>query len=53
VIVFAMMIAFGTKSIGALFRELTRVELWARRITGAIFIAAGVYYSLIHIFEVV
>ncbi len=52
VIVIAMMIAFGAKSIGALFRKLTRVELWARRITGAIFIAVGVYYSLVYIFEI-
>jgi hypothetical protein len=29
------------------------VEFWARRVTGAIFIAVGVYYSLIYIFEVV
>lgn len=53
VIVFAMMIAFGAKSISALYRKLTRVEFWARRVTGAIFIAVGVYYSLIYIFEVV
>jgi cytochrome c-type biogenesis protein len=53
VIVFAIMIAFGAKSISALYRKLTRAELWARRITGAIFIAAGVYYSLAYIFEVV
>lgn len=53
VIVFAMMIAFGAKSISALYQKLTRVEFWARRVTGAIFIAVGVYYSLIYIFEVV
>jgi cytochrome c biogenesis protein CcdA len=52
VIVFAMMIAFGAKSISALYQKLTRVEFWARRVTGAIFIAVGVYYSLIYIFEV-
>lgn len=52
VIVFALMIAFGAKSISALYRKLTRVELWARRVTGAIFIAVGVYYSLVYIFEV-
>lgn len=52
VIVFAMMIALGARSIGALFQKLTRVELWARRITGAIFIAVGIYYSLVYIFEI-
>jgi cytochrome c biogenesis protein CcdA len=52
VIVFAMMIALGAKSIGTLFRQLTRVELWARRITGAIFVAVGIYFVLVYIFEV-
>ena len=52
VIVFAMMIALGARSIGALFEKLTRAELWARRITGAIFVAVGIYYSLVYIFEI-
>lgn len=52
VIVFAAMIALGARSIGTLFRQLTRVELWARRITGAIFVAAGIYYVLVYVFEV-
>lgn len=52
VIVFALMIALGAKSIGSLFEKVTRVELWARRITGTIFIAAGIYYTLVYIFEV-
>lgn len=52
VIVFAMMIALGARSIGVLFQKLTRAELWARRITGAIFVAVGIYYSLVYIFEI-
>lgn len=52
VIVFALMIALGAKSIGSLFEKVTRVELWARRITGVVFIAAGIYYTLVYIFEV-
>jgi threonine/homoserine/homoserine lactone efflux protein len=52
VIVFALMIALSAKSIGTLFQTVTRVELWARRVTGAVFIAAGVYYTLVYIFEV-
>jgi cytochrome c biogenesis protein CcdA len=51
VIVFAVMIAFGMRSIEAIFRGVTRVELWVRRITGAIFIVAGLYYSAVYIFE--
>lgn len=52
VIVFALMIALSAKSISTLFQKVTRVELWARRVTGAVFIAAGVYYTLDYIFEV-
>lgn len=52
VIVFALMIALSAKSISMLFQKVTRVELWARRVTGAVFIAAGVYYTLDYIFEV-
>jgi cytochrome c-type biogenesis protein len=52
VIVFALMVALGAKSIGTLFQKVTRAELWARRITGAVFIAAGIYYTLVFIFEV-
>lgn len=52
VLVFAAMIAVSARSIGAVFRKLTLAELWARRVTGAIFIATGVYYALAYIFEV-
>jgi hypothetical protein len=31
---------------------VTGVELWVRRITGAVFIVAGVYYAAVYIFEV-
>jgi len=31
---------------------VSRVELWVRRITGAIFIITGLYYSAAYIFEV-
>lgn len=46
VIVFAFIIAFSAQSVGKAFNSLTKVELWARRITGGIFIAAGIYLSL-------
>jgi len=52
VIAFAVMIAFGMRSIEAVFRGVTRVELWVRRITGAVFIVAGIYYAAVYIFEV-
>lgn len=52
VMVFAVMIAFGMRSIEAVFRGVTRVELWVRRVTGAVFVAAGIYYAAVYIFEV-
>jgi cytochrome c biogenesis protein CcdA len=52
VIAFAVMIAFGMRSIEAVFRGVTRIEPWVRRITGAVFIVAGIYYAAVYIFEV-
>ena len=52
VIAFAVMIAFGMRSIEVVFRRVTRIELWVRRTTGAVFIVAGLYYSAVYIFEV-
>ncbi len=52
VVVFAVLIAFGARFIGEWFDRLAQFEKWARRITGAIFVLVGVYYSLIYIFGV-
>ena len=49
---FALLLAFGAGAISSIFDRVTRVELWARRVTGVVFIAVGVYYSLTYIFEV-
>lgn len=51
VILFAFVVAFSTQTVGRLFNRLTQIELWARRITGVIFILVGIYYSLIYIFD--
>ena len=53
VLLFAILIAFGAQSLGQAFNKLTRIEWWARRITGAVFVVVGVYYSLTFIFGVV
>jgi len=50
VVLFAALIAFSAQSLGQAFKKLTQFELWARRITGAIFILVGIYLSLTHIF---
>jgi cytochrome c-type biogenesis protein len=52
VIGFAVLIAAGTKWVGVAFGLVTKFERWARRGTGILFIAVGVYLSLKHIFGV-
>ena len=44
VLAFAVAIALGVKSLSHWFHKLTVIELYTRRITGAVFIAAGIYY---------
>jgi threonine/homoserine/homoserine lactone efflux protein len=39
-------------AISSVFARVTRAELWARRGTGVVFIAVGVYYCLTYIFEI-
>ncbi|MFH1442184.1 MAG: aromatic aminobenezylarsenical efflux permease ArsG family transporter [Candidatus Omnitrophota bacterium] len=49
VLIFAVVIALGVTSISHWFNKITRVEYYARRITGVIFILVGLYYSVIYI----
>jgi cytochrome c biogenesis protein CcdA len=44
VLAFALAIAFGVRTLSHWFHKLTAIELYTRRITGVIFIAAGIYY---------
>lgn len=46
VVVLALVIAFGVKSLGKFFDKLTQVEKWVRKATAFIFIAAGLYLLL-------
>lgn len=52
VIVFAFLMAFGSQYVGRAFNRMTQIEWWVRMITGIIFILAGVYYCLTHIYGV-
>ena len=45
-LVFAVLIAVGAKSVGRAFNALTKAEIWARRVTGIVFLAVGIYYAL-------
>lgn len=50
VLIFAVGIALGVTSLGRWFHRVTKVEIYARRTTGAIFILVGLYYVSAYIF---
>jgi len=52
VIAFAFLIAFAAQRVGKTFNRLTQVEWWVRTITGMVFILAGIYYCLAHIYGI-
>jgi cytochrome c biogenesis protein CcdA len=52
VVVFAVVIAVSAHSLGRAFASMSRVERWARLVTGVVFIGAGVYLVLTHIFGI-
>jgi cytochrome c biogenesis protein CcdA len=53
VLLVAFLLAYSVQSVGKTYNVLAKVEWWARQITGWIFIAAGVYFSLKYAFDVV
>ena len=44
VAVFAVMIAFGARSIGKTYERISLFAKWAKRVTGIVFLLAGLYY---------
>lgn len=52
VIAFSFLIAFASNTVAKAFNRLTQVEWWVRVITGLIFILAGIYYCLSHIYGI-
>jgi len=44
VAVFAVMIAFGARSIGKTYERIALFAKWAKRVTGWVFLLAGLYY---------
>jgi len=49
VLVFAVAIALGVTSLSRWFHSVTRLEYYTRKITGAVFILVGLYYTGIYI----
>jgi cytochrome c biogenesis protein CcdA len=52
VVFFAVLLAVGAKGVGRAFSAVTRIERLARPATGVIFVLAGLYLSLRHLFGV-
>ncbi|MDD3148084.1 MAG: aromatic aminobenezylarsenical efflux permease ArsG family transporter [Candidatus Riflebacteria bacterium] len=52
VVIFAFLIAFSSKWLGKAFNSLNQIEFYVRTATGIIFIIAGLYYILTHIYGI-
>lgn len=52
VLFFSLLLASGTNYLSRVFNTVSHVELWARRITGALFIIIGIYFCLTYIFKI-
>lgn len=45
VLIFAFLLEISADLMGRVFNKVTQFELWARRITGGIFLAVGIYFT--------
>lgn len=52
VVAVACVLAFSAGAVGRTYNAMQRFAWWAQRITGGVFILAGIYMSLIYIFRV-
>lgn len=50
VLLFTLVVTFGFKSLDRLFSGLKKIEYFARKVTGIIFILVGAYYIWIYLF---
>jgi cytochrome c biogenesis protein CcdA len=51
VVVFAILIAFSAQTMAKAYNRLAEVELWLRRLTGGIFLGAGILFTLRYVFD--
>jgi len=50
VVLLALVATGGTKALGAALKKVGTFEVWARRITGVVFVAVGIYLSVRFVF---
>jgi cytochrome c biogenesis protein CcdA len=48
---FAILIGFGVKGLAGAFGKLGTLNAWARRVTGVVFILAGLYLIVVYVLE--
>ncbi|MHC4360783.1 MAG: aromatic aminobenezylarsenical efflux permease ArsG family transporter [Planctomycetota bacterium] len=48
VFIFGLLVAFSAGAMAKAFHKVSQFELWARRITGAVFLVIGVYFTLVY-----
>ncbi|MEN6458258.1 MAG: aromatic aminobenezylarsenical efflux permease ArsG family transporter [Thermoguttaceae bacterium] len=53
VLLVAFLLAYSARSVGKAYNMLSRIEWWARQITGWAFVLGGVYCSLAYVFEAI
>jgi cytochrome c biogenesis protein CcdA len=53
VLLVSFLLAYSANSVGKTYNILSKVEWWARMVTGWIFIAVGAYFSFKYVFEVI
>jgi cytochrome c biogenesis protein CcdA len=52
VLVFAGIIALNAQLLGKAFSAVSRIDWWMRTITGTLFIAVGIWFSLRYVYEI-
>ena len=52
VLVFSLLIGMGANRVAHAYNRVASFEIWARRITGVLFILTGIYFSLTQIFKI-
>lgn len=48
VVIFAIVVAFSMHKLGEIYHNVVKFETWFRKITGWIFIIAGIYFTVSH-----
>jgi cytochrome c biogenesis protein CcdA len=51
VLIVALLLAYSAKSVGKTYNILSKVEWWARTITGTVFLVVGIWFSVVYVFE--